>query len=185
MFDLFRRTLQALTGGQRSDIVAGSTILRSMIPGLEAGGDENDWRSAPITSVLQDGESGVPSSAVRRRVGFTSVVGLAPSLLGYFLRREPAAQKEPQAGGVRFVRPESIHAEGALFGENLRLADFGAAGIPREYQAGRPGTGAPTPVVIQIQALDSRSILDRSSEIAAAVREAMLHSHSLTDLMKE
>jgi hypothetical protein len=110
---------------------------------------------------------------------------LAPSLLGYFLRRESAAQKEQEAGPARFLPPASIHAEGALFGENLRLADVGATGMPREYHGGTSGTGAPTPVVIQIQALDSRSILDRSSEIAAAVREAMLHSHSLADVMKE
>jgi hypothetical protein len=40
-------------------------------------------------------------------------------------------------------------------------------------------------VTIQIQALDSRSILDRSDDIARAVREAMLHSHSVNDVIGE
>jgi hypothetical protein len=41
------------------------------------------------------------------------------------------------------------------------------------------------PVQISIQALDARSILERSSDIAQAVRQAMLSNHEITNDMGE
>jgi hypothetical protein len=48
-------------------------------------------------------------------------------------------------------------------------------------------TGAPQTQTIQvnIQAMDSQSFLDRQDDIARAVREAMLHSNSLNDVVLE
>lgn len=40
-------------------------------------------------------------------------------------------------------------------------------------------------VTVQVQALDTRSFLDHSDEIARAVREAILSSHTLNDAMQE
>lgn len=40
-------------------------------------------------------------------------------------------------------------------------------------------------ITVQVQALDSRSFLDHSEEIAQAVREAMLNSHALNDVVSE
>jgi hypothetical protein len=38
---------------------------------------------------------------------------------------------------------------------------------------------------VQVQAMDSRSFMDHSDEIARAVREALLNAHSLGDVMSE
>lgn len=56
--------------------------------------------------------------------------------------------------------------------------------------APEPGSGAGTrvsapQVTIQVQAMDSRSFLDHSDQIALAVRQAMLNSHSLNDVVSE
>jgi len=48
-----------------------------------------------------------------------------------------------------------------------------------------PRNSQPASIVVQVNALDSRSFLDRSSEIASAVREAMLHTHPLNDIVSE
>ena len=40
-------------------------------------------------------------------------------------------------------------------------------------------------VQIQVQAMDSRSFLDHSQEIARAVREAMLNMHSINDVVND
>jgi hypothetical protein len=40
-------------------------------------------------------------------------------------------------------------------------------------------------ITIQVQAIDSRSFQDHSAEIAQAVREAMLNSHALNDVVNE
>jgi len=53
--------------------------------------------------------------------------------------------------------------------------------------------GMPRPVVeraapqitVQVQAMDSQSFLDRSGDIARAVRQAMLESSILNDVVRE
>lgn len=49
--------------------------------------------------------------------------------------------------------------------------------------AGQTGTGAS--ITVNVQAMDSQSFLDRREDIARAVREAMLQSHSLNDVVSE
>lgn len=44
---------------------------------------------------------------------------------------------------------------------------------------------APQNITVNIQALDSKSVLDRSGDIAKAVREAILDSHPLGDVIAE
>jgi len=60
--------------------------------------------------------------------------------------------------------------------------------VPLEYtQNGLPRAQASsTPqVTVQVNAMDSRSFLDHSEEIANAVREAVLNSNSLRDVLTE
>lgn len=54
-----------------------------------------------------------------------------------------------------------------------------------EWEAATREGGRPVQVTVQVQAMDSRSFLDRSEDIARAVREAMLHSHALNDVINE
>jgi hypothetical protein len=42
-----------------------------------------------------------------------------------------------------------------------------------------------TTITVNVQAMDSQSFLDRREDIARAVREAMLHSHSVNDVVSE
>jgi hypothetical protein len=48
-----------------------------------------------------------------------------------------------------------------------------------------PARGQGTQVTVNISAMDSQSFLDRSSDIARAVREAMLHMDPVNDLINE
>ena len=50
---------------------------------------------------------------------------------------------------------------------------------------GNIGGNAPPQITVNVQAMDARSFLDRSSDIAAAVREAMLNMHSINDVVNE
>ncbi|MCC6364698.1 MAG: hypothetical protein IT165_14350 [Bryobacterales bacterium] len=47
---------------------------------------------------------------------------------------------------------------------------------------GQPVTSS---VVVNVQAMDSRSFLDHRDDIASAVREALLNSHPLGDYLAE
>jgi hypothetical protein len=72
-------------------------------------------------------------------------------------------------------------------GASLLAADYGQDGLPRAYapeKAGQTGQ-AGAQVTVNVQAMDSRSFLDHKEDIARAVREAMLNSHSLNDVVSE
>jgi hypothetical protein len=47
------------------------------------------------------------------------------------------------------------------------------------------GSGSSSVVHVHVQAMDSQSFMDRSNEIANAVKSAMLNSHSLNDVVSE
>lgn len=62
----------------------------------------------------------------------------------------------------------------------MRWVDYG------DRQTLRQAGGGPAPQInIHVSALDSKSFLDRSDEIADAVRSAVLRSHSLSDALAE
>ena len=50
-------------------------------------------------------------------------------------------------------------------------------------KASTPAATAPTQVTVQVSAMDSQSFMDRSSDIANAVREAMLNLHPINDVI--
>jgi hypothetical protein len=81
-----------------------------------------------------------------------------------------------------YVAPAPIRYEATLSGA-------GNSGGTESATAERNGNGlraavAPT-VQVNVQAIDSRSFLDHSDAIASAVRDAMLRSHSLNDVVNE
>ena len=66
----------------------------------------------------------------------------------------------------------------------LGAVDYDQAGMPRAYDAGLRSSSQPQ-VQVTVQAMDARSFLDRSTEIAAAVREAMLNLNSINDVVND
>jgi hypothetical protein len=58
--------------------------------------------------------------------------------------------------------------------------DYGQGGQPRPVTA-----AAATQITVQVQAMDSKSFLDHSNDIAMAVRQAMLESSTLNDVIRE
>lgn len=63
----------------------------------------------------------------------------------------------------------------------------GAASAPSllgDKSAGASGASSPS-ITVNVHAMDSRSFLDHSSDIASAVREAMLNMHSINDVVND
>jgi hypothetical protein len=133
---------------------------------------------------------------------FTSGLGLMPlisGLAGLFGGGEPAAPVPL----VKYAMPRSIQvtAANSRDGGGLQFADYGQDGSARSYSGAPAGTngqpqtltaagqsqsgGPATQVVVNVQAMDSRSFLDHSQEIAQAVRDAMLNMHALNDVVSE
>ncbi|PYT18483.1 MAG: hypothetical protein DMG59_04230 [Acidobacteria bacterium] len=113
---------------------------------------------------------------------FGSGLGLSPLLTGLMALFGGGDESEPPAL-VRFALPPAVSVNAGVSG--------GAPGIafPVDYGQGsqvRPvAGGAPAQITVQVQAMDSRSFLDHSNEIAMAVRQAMLESSVLNDVIRE
>jgi len=60
--------------------------------------------------------------------------------------------------------------------------DYAAGGQPR---GGPTGQGSGAQITVQVQAMDSQSFLDHRDDIAQAVRQAMLQSSVLNDVIRE
>ncbi len=140
--------------------------LPALVAGL-AGAGGNSGGSA-LGSVLRSGLGLVP---------------LGLKIAGLFRgggANEPAAR-------APYTPPPSLALEVANT-ENI------AAGFTRveRGEGGRPRTVEPEKTVVMqpqvtvnVSAMDSRSFLDRSEDIARAVRDAMLHMHPVNDFISE
>ena len=82
-----------------------------------------------------------------------------------------------------YVLPEPVGLEAGLAGLGIQPIRYGQDGLPRPLPSNT--ISQPTPITIQVQAIDSRSFMDHSAEIAGAVKEAMLNTHSLNDVIAE
>lgn len=111
---------------------------------------------------------------------FKSGLGLSPlagSLIGLFRGGDKEAS-DPALEPFALPPPISIErANGPLPGLASTVAEAGG---------GVRATGSPAAqVVVNVQALDSQSFMDRSHDIARAVRDAMLHMHPVNDVIDE
>jgi hypothetical protein len=114
------------------------------------------------------------------RGGF-GLASLGLSIAGLFRRdRQEPEELTP------FALPDSLSIEAA----NTRNILAGFPQIDRgqrgEIRNMRPEMNAsPAQVVVNVSAMDSQSFMDRSNDIARAVREAMIHMHPLNDVIGE
>lgn len=112
---------------------------------------------------------------------------------------------------VKYAMPASLSFQGAETGAGLGNGDYDQNGMPRAYGGGgggasgtasavggstasgsgtagggiAPSTPAAPQITVNVQAMDARSFLDRSNDIAAAVRDAMLNLNSINDVVND
>jgi hypothetical protein len=128
--------------------------------------------------------------------------GLAP-LIGGLLGLFGGGGSSAPAPLTKYAMPSALHIEAADTGQGLSNADHDQTGMPRAYDGtgGQPadnavlgssggqtgstgaGTASPAHITVSVQAMDARSFMDRSADIAAAVRDAMLNLNSINDVV--
>ena len=87
------------------------------------------------------------------------------------------------AAATPFQLPASVQTQAGLTGGSngqIVPVDYSQSGQPRAQ-----GASSSPQINIQVSAMDSKSFLDHSDEIAQAVREAMLSAHSLNDVIAD
>ncbi len=153
--------------------------------------------SSSSNSSSKDEES--TGSKVAKNLGKYGV--LSPVLTGLLSLFGGGGDKE-EPPLTMYSRPESIAFEGAIVrsqaGEELGFPWAGpvqaAAPTSGTAPSGNVSSEGQTPtaqaasnpqITIQVQAMDSRSFMDHRDDIARAVRDAMLNSHSLNDVVSD
>lgn len=141
----------------------------AMAPGWSAAGQAATEQSA--------GEQGKTLSSA------TGVLANLNPIVAGLMRLFGGGSREETTTLVKIERPAAVRYQGGVSertGWGLTETDYAADGRPRMVER-----AAQTPVVVQVQAMDSRSFLDHRDEIASAVRQALLESHGLGDVMRE
>jgi predicted nucleotide-binding protein len=81
---------------------------------------------------------------------------------------------------------EATNPRGAITGSTWAATGARASGTEASAEPIKQEAAPAAPqITIQVQAMDSRSFLDHSGDIARAVREAMLNMHSLNDVIND
>ena len=196
--------MEALRSGRGSSGAIGSSGITDQFRSLATfgGGGADTVASAALSSVFSGGGSTTSSSdssiggsvlSVASRVlesGF-GLVPLVSGLLGLFGGGAP----EPPPL-IKYSMPQQLRFQGADTGAGISAADYDQWGLPRSYSpsagniAGGPSSqstvSATSPTIqVTVQTMDARSFLDHSTEIAQAVRSAMLNLNSLNDVVNE
>ena len=112
-----------------------------------------------------------------------SGLGIAP-LVGGLISLFSGGSEEPPPL-VKYALPSAVDFQAAESGGQITTADYNQAGMARAYPAPQSGSAASSSITVNVQAMDARSFLDRSGDIAAAVRDAMLNLNSINDVVND
>jgi len=162
-----------------------------------------DGNYRPPASTQTQGQSDSGSTIGSVVTGFfESGLGLVPLIGGLMNLFGGGGGSSAPPPLVKYEMPPSINFEAADTGPGIVDSDYDQMGMPRLYTeapdgfsapsngpfipAGSPGNSTAAPqITVNVQAIDARSFLDRSSDIAEAVRQAMLNLSSLNDVVNE
>lgn len=186
------RLANSLSAGGTRDIVQLLTDLSKQTDALRTANDkQSETLSSNTEAILANtvaqhsrgagGTAGMVGKAISSIFG--AGLGLAPGISTLVSLFGSKKQDEPPPL-TRFSLPPAIHFDaantglGTGFGQRWQGVDYGQDGMPRVRES-HPQ------VTVQVRAMDSRSFIDHSHEIAAAVRHAMLNMHSVNDVVND
>jgi len=90
---------------------------------------------------------------------------------------------------VKYAMPAAVDFQAAESGGRITNVDYDQMGLPRSSSNmtnGGTSTANTSPqITVNVQAMDARSFLDRSNDIALAVRDAMLNMNAINDVVNE
>jgi hypothetical protein len=138
--------------------------------GTQTGSNSSGSTAGTVATTMMEAQLGLP----------ILIAGLLKVFGGGGSSTPPPLVKYAMPAAVDF---QAVESQGQVSG-----LDYNQMGAPRGYAAaGRSGTaGGGTPqITFNVQAMDARSFMDRSGDIAAAVRDAMLNLNSINDVVSD
>jgi hypothetical protein len=180
-------------GGNRSLIESLSQMTRQLEHLKAANQSQSENLEANTQATL---ENSVALASGAGRSAAETVGKAAESFFGKGLILSPLVsgliklfggqRSEPVPTLERYTAPPSIGLEAGLSEypqPALQTIRYGQDGLPETIPAA--SASQLPPITVQVQAIDSRSFLDHSEAIARAVKDAILNSHSLNDVVTD
>jgi hypothetical protein len=154
--------------------------------GTQTGSSSSGSTSGTVEKTMLEAEAGLPLLIA----GLISAFGgggssTPPPLVKYAMPAAvdfQAAESQGQVSGLDYDQmgtPRSYAAAGTS-GTASTTASGGANG-----SGSGSGSGGAPQITFNVQAMDARSFMDRSSDIALAVRDAMLNLNSINDVVND
>ena len=180
--DVLDSTFRALAGGAAGpEVVSLAEQLRQMQEASQALSQvsQQNTRAVERNTSAQGGSAGGSVGRVLQGF-FGSGLGLSPLVSG-LARLFTGGNDAPAIPSVAtFSLPPSLSVSAGVSGRvsgGPFAVDSAQGNLPRAVSSSQ--------VTVNVQAMDSRSFLDHSQDIARAVRQAMLESGVLTDVIRE
>ena len=182
------RTFVAVSGKQASNLDEVAHSLASVVaqvnqmqPGQSVPPPQT---KAPTQTEQSQTTAPEPSTASKVQSAMeASQAGLIPLIIDLFGMFSGGSSTPPPL--VKYAMPSKINFQGADTSSGVSNVDYGQDGMPRAYTPGGRQTPPAPQVTVNVQAMDSRSFMDRSQDIAAAVRDAMLNLNSINDVVND
>jgi hypothetical protein len=167
-----------------SSVPAGVEVLLRAVAESRSAGLTGAVATRSLPSSGRD-DSG-PASSVLKTAGM--IAGVGPVITG--LVKLFGGGGEPEAASYSptfYSLPEQVAVEAGLRSDrSIGEVTYASNGSARTTPSGgSQSVQSSTPIQINVQAMDSRSFVDHSDEIARAVRDALLRSHTLSDVIAE
>jgi hypothetical protein len=168
---------QGTTGDAAAQLTAQLEQLKS-VSQVQAGVVSENTQAVSQNTVARETSGGSALQTAGNVVTkiFKSGLGLSPLISGLVGLFGGGGSEAPPPLPV-YSQPPAVNFEGVF----SRSAGTGIT----ERGAEQPPAQAAPQITIAVQAMDSRSFLDHREEIARAVREAMLNSNSLNDVVND
>jgi len=175
--------LAALAEAATQTSGAGEVSAASPAPwSLESGPAPHAPGTEPV-SASKTGGGGVSAGSVAKTV-LESGLGLIPLIGGLIGLFEGDSNSPPPL--TKYVMPPSLDFQAADTGGALTGVSYDQMGTPRTASEPAPlAAAAPAQPATASQTMDARWFMDHSADIAAAVRNAMLNSNSINDVVND
>jgi hypothetical protein len=173
-----------------------ATNLASTLTEVSRGiGDLAPASQLQVQALIANTQAVTQNTSTRDTTSVLSTIGtLASSLTGGALSLSPilsgllhlfggGTSNAPPPLAKFSLLPSMAFQAANVTGPQTAGVDFSQGGTPRVIGSASPS--ASQQITIQVQAMDSRSFMDHSQDIATAVREAMLNMHALNDVISD
>ncbi|MBL0160698.1 MAG: hypothetical protein IPP47_26985 [Bryobacterales bacterium] len=188
VLDLLRQAVEAAAGAG-VDVKDGQ---EGLLPQALAGGDAKTaagsglpQTSSPVLAGIVNGLAGLTSGTAEKPAWTDWVSRINPIaglIAGLFSGGSDSGAVEQPV--VNYLRPESLRLDAGFDGANDPTISALERQEGGQYRPTAAASGG-AQVVVQVQAMDSKSFLDHTPEIAEAVKRALLESNGLRDVLGE